>query len=153
MRATGESEFEDRTAHLLKLASKAAARALQVRLAAVGVSYAHWTLLRILWKKSDLSITELARLANVAKPAVVIAIRAMEKKGYVKRRRKKGNLKAIYIDLTRGGAALEDKLIALALDVNKIALDGVSEQQELRFRGVLVKIIRNLGAESRARAE
>lgn len=140
-------QFEDRTAHLLKLASKATARALQDRLAEVGVSYGHWTLLRILWKEDGLTVTELARRANVAKPAAVTAIHGMEQQGYVERRQRDGNLKAVYIHLTPAGAALEARLIPLALAVNEIALAGFSEAQARRLRDMLVRVIRNLAGD------
>lgn len=148
MYSADESEFEDRTAHLLKLASKATARALQDRLSAVGVNYGFWTLLRILWKEDGLSVTELARRANVAKPSVVTAINGMEKEGYVERRRKEGDLKAVHIHLTPLGKKLEPTLINLALEVNKVALGGITEYQEKRLRDMLVTIIRNLDADN-----
>lgn len=144
MQAVNDNEFEDRTAHLLKLASKATARALQDRLAAIGVSYGHWTLLRILWKKDGLSVTELARRASVAKPAVVTAIQGMEKAGYVTRRRMDGNLKAVYLHLTPLGAKLESQLVPLAIEVNRIILEGIGKQQEASLRKMLITVIRNL---------
>lgn len=139
-----EEDLEDRTAHLLKLASKATARGLQDRLALHGVSYGHWTFLRILWKQDGLSVTDLSRRAKVAKPAAVAAIQAMEKLGYVARRQKDGNLKAVYIDLTPAGRALEELLVPLAVEVNDMALNGLTEKQRATFRGMLLKVIHNL---------
>lgn len=139
-----EEDLEDRTAHLLKLASKATARGLQDRLALHEVSYGHWTFLRILWKQDGLSVTDLSRKAKVAKPAAVAAIQAMEKLGYVKRRQKDGNLKAVYIDLTPAGRALEEILVPLAVEVNDMALNGLSEKQRMTFRNMLLKVIHNL---------
>ena len=139
-----DGSFEDRTAHLLKLASKATARGLQDRLAQLGISYSYWTLFRILWREDGITVTELADRARVAKPSVVAAINSMEKDGYVERRRKEGNLKAIYIYLTKTGMELEAKLVPLALEVNEIALNGITEYQEKRLRQMLITIIRNL---------
>jgi DNA-binding MarR family transcriptional regulator len=143
----GETEAAvavDRAAHLLKLASKASARALQVRLARHGVSYGHWTLLRILWKEDGLSVTELARRANVAKPAAVTAISGMEREGYAVRQQRDGNLKSVYVHLTAKGRALEPKLVPLAIEVNDIALRGFTDAQAHRLREALVRIMRNL---------
>lgn len=136
--------IEDRTAHLLKLASKATARALQDRLALRNVSYGHWTLLRILWREDGLSVTELSRRASVAKPAAVAAIRGMELEGYVVRRQRDGNLKSIYIHLTDAGRALEAELVPYAIEVNELALHGVGESKARMFREVLTRIIQNL---------
>lgn len=139
-------EVEDRTAHLLKLASKATARALQDKLAEHDVSYGHWTFLRILWQRDGLSVTQLSEMAGVAKPATVTAIRSMEQSGYVERRQKAGNLKAVYIHLTDAGRALESRLVPLALDVNDQAMRGISQRQQEALRSALARIIRNLGA-------
>ena len=151
MAKRGEGETApvvDRAAHLLKLASKACARALQVRLASHGVSYAHWTLLRILWKEDGLTVTELARRANVAKPAAVTALSGMERQGYAVRRQRDGNLKSVYIHLTAAGRALERKLVPLAIEVNEIALRGLSDAQARSLRAALVRILRNLDNET-----
>ena len=151
MAESGDAETAgvvDRAAHLLKLASKASARALQVRLAGHGVSYAHWTLLRILWKEDGLSVTELARRANVAKPAAVTAISGMERQGYAVRQQRDGNLKSVYIHLTASGRALEPKLVPLAIEVNEIALRGLSVAQTRTLRAALVRIMRNLENEN-----
>lgn len=135
---------EDRMAHLLKLAAKATARAFSDRLAEEGVSYGHWTFLRVLWKEDGLTVTELARRAAVAKPAAVMAIHGMERLGYVERHQRDGNLKAVYIHLTPAGRALEPKLIPLAVEINDRALTGLSERQQQAFRKMLTTVIRNL---------
>lgn len=137
-------EIEDRMAHLLKLASKSTARALQDRLAEHGVSYGQWTFLRILWKHDGLNVTELSRRANVAKPAAVIAIQAMERLGYVARQQKDGNLKGVYIHLTPAGRALEERLIPLAVEVNDIAMRGFTARDKQALKSMLMRVIRNL---------
>ena len=44
-----EAVPDDRLAHLVKDATRALVRALQMRLVEHGVSFGHWTFLRILW--------------------------------------------------------------------------------------------------------
>ena len=60
----------DRFAHLVKLAARALARALQMRLAEHAVSYGHWTFLRILWEAEGLTQRELGARAGVTAPTV-----------------------------------------------------------------------------------
>lgn len=142
-----EADPGDRTAHLLKLASKATARALQIRLARHDVAYGHWTFLRILWAEDDLSISELARRAGVAKPAAVNAVHAMERKGYLALSQRAGNQKSVYVKLSDAGRRLEADLVPLAIEVNDIALRGVSPRRRDAFRRVLAQIIANLDTE------
>ena len=51
----------DRMAHLVKDTTRALVRALQSRLAAHGVSFGHWTFLRILWEHDGLTQRECPR--------------------------------------------------------------------------------------------
>src|SRR2546427_9748840 len=71
----------DRLAHLTKDAWRGFVRALQWRLAAHGVSFGHWTFLRILWERDGLTQRELSDEAGVMQPTTVAAIRAMEELG------------------------------------------------------------------------
>ena len=55
-----EAVPDDRLAHLVKDATRALLRALQMRLTAHDVSLGHWTFLRILWEKDGLTQRELS---------------------------------------------------------------------------------------------
>jgi DNA-binding MarR family transcriptional regulator len=124
-------------------------RALQARLAAHGVSFGHWTFLRILWERDGLTQRELSDQAGVMEPTTGAAIRAMEKLGYVARRRNPRNRKNVYVHLTPKGRALKAKLVQLAVDVNEIGLAGVSPQDRAATQRTLLAIMENLGRSSR----
>ena len=55
---------EERFAHLVKLAARGLARALQMRLTEHAVSYGHWTFLRILWEAEGITQRELSLRAG-----------------------------------------------------------------------------------------
>jgi DNA-binding MarR family transcriptional regulator len=120
-------------------------RALQARLAAHGVSFGHWTFLRILWERDGLTQRELSAEAGVMEPTTGAAIRAMEKLGYVRRTQAERNRKNVYVHLTRKGRALKAKLVPLAIEVNEIGLAGVSPPDRAATQRTLVAIIENLG--------
>src|SRR5581483_3198317 len=75
----------DRVAHLTKEAWRGFVRALQARLAAHGVTFGHWTFLRILWERDGLTQRELSEQAGVMEPTTFSALKAMERLGYVRR--------------------------------------------------------------------
>src|SRR4051812_26696325 len=77
-----EAVPNDRLAHLVKDATRALLRALQMRLTAHDVSLGHWTFLRILWEKDGITQRELSDQAGVMEPTTFSAINAMEKLGY-----------------------------------------------------------------------
>src|SRR3989442_7356814 len=92
-----EVGFDDRLAHLIKDATRALVRALQIRLIEHGVSFGHWTFLRILWEKDGLTQRALSEEAGVMEPTTYAAVIAMEKLGYITRRQLPENKKNNYI--------------------------------------------------------
>src|SRR5918995_4639257 len=101
-----EAVPNDRLAHLVKDATKMLVRALQMRLAAHAVSFGHWTFLRILWEGDRLTQRELSEQAGVMEPTTFAAVKAMERLGYVARRRVSGDQKRVYVHLTPRGRLL-----------------------------------------------
>src|SRR5437763_13139520 len=139
----------DRVAHLTKDAWRGFVRALQPRLAVHGVSFGHWTFLRILWERDGLTQRELSDEAGVMQPTTVAAIRAMEELGYITRTQTSENRKNVYVHLTPKGRALRAKLVPLAEQVNEIGLRGVSAQDRVAAQRALLAVIENLSRSSR----
>ena len=144
-----EAVPNDRLAHLVKDATRALVRALQMRLAEHAVSFGHWTYLRILWEGDGLTQRELSEQAGVTEPTTFSALKAMERLGYVCRRRRRDG-KQIDILLTAKGRRLRDHLVPLAQDVNSIAVRGVRKADIAATRGVLLAIIENLARDEAA---
>jgi len=139
-----EAVPDDRLAHLVKDSTRALVRALQMRLARHGVSFGHWTFLRILWEGDGLTQRELSEQAGVMEPTTFSAIKTMERLGYVVRRRRGGDRKKVYVLLTAKGRNLRNKLVPLAEDVNRIAVRGVRTSDIAIMRRVLLATIENL---------
>jgi len=148
-----EAVPEDRLAHLVKDATRALVRALQMRLAEHGVSFGHWTFLRILWERDGLTQRELSGQAGVMEPTTFSALTAMEKIGYVRRRRVAENRKNIYVFLTAKGRALKKRLVPLAEDVNRVAVTGLAEEEISKTREILIAIIENLARDEARTAD
>lgn len=127
-------------------------RELQGRLAQHGVSFGHWTFLRILWQRDGLTQRELSDEAGVMEPSTAAAIKAMEKLGYVKRVQVPDNRKNVYVHLTAKGRTLEDKLVPLAKSVNRDAVRGLSQKQVETARAVLRAVTENLSRPSRRKS-
>ena len=142
-----ESVPDDRLAHLVRDAGRAFNKRLQVRLQKYNVSFGHWIFLRILWTSDGLTQKELSDLAGVMEPTTFSAIQAMEALGYVVRKQKPENRKNMYVHLTPKGKALKKALVPLAVDVNHVAVHGVSQAELLTTRKVLLKVIENLAQE------
>lgn len=139
-----EAVPDDRLAHLVKDATRALLRALQMRLAAHSVSIGHWTFLRILWESDGLTQRDLSERAGLMEPTTFSAIQAMEKLGYVTRRHKPDNRRKVYVFLTPKGRALKTKLVPLAEEVNKVAIASIADSDVGVMRRALLTVIDNL---------
>ena len=140
----------DRLAHLVKDATRALVRALQVRLAEHSLSFGHWTFLRILWESDGLTQRELSEQAGVMEPTTFSAVKAMERLGYVVRRRRPDDRKKVYVFLTLKGRSLRKTLVPLAEEVNRIAVRHVRSADIARTRKLLLSIIENLARDEQS---
>ncbi len=147
-----EAVPEDRLAHLVKVATRAFARALQMRLLAHGVSYGHWTFMRILWEHDGLTQRELSAQAGVMEPTTFSALKAMEQIGYIERRQIPDNRKNVYVFVTPKGRALRERLVPLAEDVNRVAVAHLASEDIAATRRALLAIIENLARDEREAA-
>lgn len=137
--------MKERLAHIVREAARALTRALTMRLAEHGVSFGHWTFLRILWEHDGLTQRALSEMAGVMEPTTFAALKAMEELGYIERRQMPQNRKNVYVYLTPQGRALRKKLVPLAEDVNKVATRGVQPDELAATRKVLLAMLGNLG--------
>jgi MarR family transcriptional regulator, organic hydroperoxide resistance regulator len=145
-----EAVPNDRLAHLVKDATRGLLRALTLRLAEHRVAFGHWAFLRILWETDGLTQRELSLQAGVMEPTTFAALNAMEKLGYVTRRRMPASRKNVYVFLTLAGRALKTKLVPLAEEVNRIAIRGVAAGDVATTRRTLLAMIENLAADEAA---
>ena len=77
-------------------------------------------------------------------PSTHAALKAMEKRGYVKRRQLPGNRKTVYVHLTAKGRALEQRLVPLAKATNRAAVRGLPACDVEAAKRVLVAVTENL---------
>jgi DNA-binding MarR family transcriptional regulator len=121
-----------------------------MRLTEHGVSFGHWTFLRILWEGDGLTQRELSEQAGVMEPTTFSALKTMEKRGYIRRQQRGGDRKKVYIVLTPKGRGLRGHLVPLAEAVNKVAVRGVKPVDIAVTRTVLLAIIENMATDEQA---
>jgi DNA-binding MarR family transcriptional regulator len=144
-----EAVPNDRLAHLVKDVWRGLSRSLQMRLTRHSVSFGHWTFLRILWETDGLTQRELSDQAGVQEPTTFAALKALETLGYVIRRQRPDSRKKVYIYLTPKGRALKSKLVPVAEEVNRVALQGISTADIATTRRTLLAMIENLARDER----
>ena len=139
-----EAVPNDRLAHLVKDATRGLQRALLTRLARHNVAFGHWVFLRILWEREGLTQRELSEEAGLMEPTTFSALVAMEKLGYIERRKLPHSRKNVYVYLTDSGRALKKKLVPIAEEVNQIAVRGVDPLDVATTRRTLLTMIENI---------
>lgn len=139
-----EAVPNDRLAHLIRDASRAFHKALQIRLAQHGIPFGHWAFLRILWETDGLTQRELSERAGVMEPTTYSAMKAMEAMGYIVRSQLPTNKKNVYVHLSDEGRALKSVLVPLAVDTNDISVEGIADHDIKTTRRVLLAMIENL---------
>jgi DNA-binding MarR family transcriptional regulator len=139
-----EAVPNDRLSHLVKDATRAIVRALQIRLREHSVAFGHWAFLRVLWETDGLTQRELSEQVGVMEPTTFSALNAMEKLGLIKRSQARRNKKNVFVHLTRKGRLLKNKLVPLAVEVNDIAIVNLTPADISTTRRTLLAIIENL---------
>ena len=135
---------DERLAHLVRLVAKGFSRCLQIRLAKHGISFGHWTYLRVLWEQDGITQRDLSVRLGLMEPTVHSALTKMLKTGLIRREHKDGNRKKNYIYLSEVGRSLRAELEPLAVEVNEVASEGVPDDLVDQLRSALIHMYENL---------
>jgi MarR family transcriptional regulator for hemolysin len=134
--------------YLTRIAFRAFSRALEVRTAPHGVSSGQWRFLRVLWREDGLTQRELSRRVGMREPTTVIALKSLERSGFVVRRKSVEDRRKAHVFLTPEAKALLPVLLPAVAEVNAIALAGLSPSEIAVLRKALTQVGRNLAAEA-----
>ncbi|RED49974.1 MarR family winged helix-turn-helix transcriptional regulator [Aestuariispira insulae] len=110
-----------------RITHRAFSKTLQKRLAKHGVPIGQWNFLRVLWRKDGLTQKALSDELGIMGPTAVVALRAMEKNGLVKRIRNKDDRRKVNIFLTDKARSLEEVLMPYIDEINALASAGITE--------------------------
>jgi DNA-binding MarR family transcriptional regulator len=90
----------------------------------------------------------LSEQAGVTEPSTVTALQAMEKLGYIARRKIEGNNKQIRVFLTPKGRSLRPLAVPCAQQVNQLVMAGIPAEDLAITRRTLLAVIENLGRDA-----
>jgi DNA-binding MarR family transcriptional regulator len=130
--------------YLVRYAHRAFVRALAAELAPHGISTGEWAVFRVLWTREGYSQVELAQRMGVEKASLTAVLRAMERSGWLTRRRDPDDQRCSVLSLTPRGRALKRKLLSCGAQINRRAIAGMSASQVAQLRNLLGKVTTNL---------
>ena len=108
------------------------------------LSTAQWFLLRVLWEEEGITQRELSDRVNTTEPTTQSALLRMEKQGIVRRVRSKQDRRANHIYLTTAGRDLEAAMIPYAIDVNRVAVEGLTDAEVETLKSLINRVRANL---------
>ncbi|HAI28864.1 MULTISPECIES: MarR family winged helix-turn-helix transcriptional regulator [Thalassospira] len=143
----------ERLAHIIRLATRGFNRSLQIRLASHHVTFGQWIFLRILWEQEGLTQRELSEEAGLTEPTTHTALQRLEALGFLEKRTLAGNKRKQHVFLTKRGKELRIELEPLAVEVNEVALAGLSSSELDIIRKGMLLILDNLEEDERKAGE
>jgi len=111
------------------------------------ISTAQWFLLRVLWEEEGLSQRELSERVNTTEPTTQSALLRMERQGIIRRAKNPDDRRANRIYLTPKGRKLEAAMIPYAIEVNRVARDGLDDAEIETLKRLINKVRANLKSE------
>lgn len=134
--------------YLARLAFRSFSRALEKRTVNHGVTAAQWRFLRVLWIEEGITQRELSRRVGLREPTTVIAIKGLEKSGFVRRETSATDRRKAHVHLTPTGKALQKTMHPYIAEVHDIATVGLTDEQVATLRDLLRTVWENLAVEN-----
>jgi DNA-binding MarR family transcriptional regulator len=137
-------------AHIVVMTARLFDRQMAMRLRRHNVPIGQWPFLLFLWANEDLSQRDLSGLMAIEESTVTNTIDRMERDGLISRMRNPDNRRRNQLRLTERARELMSALLPEAMQVVKMATQGMSEMEIGFLTSLLGKVQVNL-ADERAR--
>ena len=134
----------DSLGHLTRVAFRRFARALERRTMQHGVSSGQWRFLRVLWQEDGISQRDLSHRVDMREPTTVVALKGLEKKGFVVRERDGLDRRKVRVYLTEEARSLHNRMIPYLSEVHALAAAGLSATEIATAKRVLLVLSDNL---------
>ncbi len=131
--------------YLVNRAARALVNGLTKKFSAAGcdVTVEQWRVLLNLWERDGRTQQELSQATGKKKTSITRLINGMEKRNLVVRVPDQSDRRHNLIYLTHKGRALEERLLALAMQNMKRAQTGIAPQDLAVCKAVLRRVIEN----------
>lgn len=110
----------------------------------IEVSGGQGRILFVLWKKDNLTISEISKETSLAKNTVSIMVDGMVKKGILERNINPENRRQTIVSLTEYAKSIEERYEDVSQQMNILFYRGFSEKEQEEFEGYLERIVNTL---------
>ena len=110
----------------------------------IEISGGQGRILFVLWKKDNLTISEISEETSLAKNTVSVVINGMVNKGIVARNINPQNRRQTIISLTEYAKNLQEKYEVVSEQMNSLFYQGFTEDEQKQFEQYLARILNTL---------
>lgn len=110
----------------------------------IEVSGGQGRILFVLWKKDNLTISEISKETSLAKNTVSIVVDGMVRKGILERNINPMNRRQTIVSLTEYAKSIEEKYESVSQQMNNLFYRGFSQKEREEFEGYLERIVDTL---------
>lgn len=110
----------------------------------IEVSGGQGRILFVLWKKDNLTISDISKETSLAKNTVSIVVDGMVRKGILERNINPMNRRQTIVSLTEYAKSIEEKYESVSQQMNTLFYRGFSQKEREEFEGYLERIVDTL---------
>lgn len=130
--------------YLLSRAGVQLANSFARQLDQFGITLPMWRVMAALLDEGEQRLGDLARLTAIELSTLSRIAASMEEKGLVTRRRSGEDARAVLIALTPGGRSKTETIVPRALDLESMAVAGMSDEPVRVLKGLLQTLYGNV---------
>ena len=139
---------ENSIGYLARITFRSFSRLLERGTLSHGVSSGQWRFLRQLWREDGIAQRELSERVGMREPTTVVALKGLEKAGFITRRKTDADRRKTFIYLTPHAKKLEILLAPINAEVHQIATRGMSDDEVAQLQALMRRVIANLADET-----
>lgn len=139
---------ENSIGYLARVVFRSFSRLLERRTLTHDVSAGQWRFLRQLWREDGITQRELSERVGMREPTTVVALKGLEKAGFITRKKTEDDRRKTFIYLTPHAKKLELVLAPMNAEIHEIATRGMSDEEVEQLQALMRHVIGNLADET-----
>lgn len=139
---------ENSLGYLSRIVFRSFSRLLERGTLAYDVSAGQWRFLRQLWREDGITQRELSERVGMREPTTVVALKGLEKAGFITRQKTEDDRRKTFIFLTPHAKKLELVLAPMNAEVHEVATRGMTDEEVETLQSLMRRVIDNLADET-----
>ena len=139
---------ENSIGYLARIVFRSFSRLLERGTLSYDVSAGQWRFLRQLWREDGITQRELSERVGMREPTTVVALKGLEKAGFITRKKTEDDRRKTFIYLTPHAKKLELILAPMNAEVHEVATRGMTDEEVATLQALMRRVIENLSDET-----